>query len=151
LSNGTTDSVGKAARVIHSAANQLVKVHADAKSATSIDCAYLDETVGMMAGATVLEALALELVLKARLLRAGTRPRKWHSHSDLFALLPAAEQQNAEQIYQTNRHPTMRATLAEVLDHTAKAFERWRYHYEQPAEPSLGEMQRAFSSIAAPL
>jgi HEPN domain-containing protein len=151
LSNGTAENVAKAARVIHNAANQLEKVHADAKSDTSIDCAYLDETVGMIAGATVLEALALELVLKARLIRAGTRPPKWHSHSDLFALLPAAEQLDAEQIYQANRHPTMRATLAEVLDHTAKAFERWRYHHEQPAEPSLGEMQRAFGSLAAPL
>jgi hypothetical protein len=45
----------------------------------------------------------------------------------------------------------MRATLAEVLDLTAKAFERWRYHHEQRGEPSLGEMQRAFSSLAAPL
>jgi hypothetical protein len=151
LSNGTADGVAKAARVIHNAANQLERVRADAKSDTSIDCDYLDETVSMMAGASVLEALALELVLKARLLRAGTRPPKWHSHSDLFALLPGVEQQNAEQIYQTNRHPTMRSTLAEVLELTAKAFERWRYHQEQPAEPSLGEMQRAFSSLAAPL
>jgi hypothetical protein len=98
-----------------------------------------------------LEALALELLLKAKLLRAGTRPPKWHNHSDLFALLPAAEQQDAEQVYQANRDPTTRATLAEVLDLSAKAFERWRYHHEQPAAPSLGEMQRAFSSLVASL
>jgi hypothetical protein len=66
-------------------------------------------------------------------------------------LLPAAEQQDAEQIYQTDRQPAMRATLAEVLDLSAKAFERWRHHNEQPAEPSLGEMQRAFSALVAPL
>jgi hypothetical protein len=151
LCNGTVDSVAKAARVFHNAANQLEKVRADTKADTNIDSAYLEETVGMMAGATILEALALELVLKARLLGAGTRPPKWHSHSDLFALLPAAEQQDAEQIYQTDRQPAMRTTLAEVLDLSAKAFERWRHHNEQLTEPSLGEMQRAFSSLVAPL
>src|SRR6516225_3741828 len=105
----------------------------------------------MMAGAVVLEALALELVLKARLLRAGTRTPKWHSHSDLFALLPAAEQHDSEQIYQTSRQAAMRATLAEALDSSTKAFERWRYHNEQPAGTSIGEMQRAFNALIAPL
>jgi hypothetical protein len=151
LSKGTVDSVAKAARVIHSAANQLEEVRADARPDASIDSAYLDETIGMVPGAKVLEALALELVLKARLLRAGIRPPKWHSHSDLFALLPAAEQQGAERIYQTGRQPAMRATLAEVLDISAKAFERWRYHQEQPAQPSIGEMQHAFNALIAPL
>jgi hypothetical protein len=66
-------------------------------------------------------------------------------------LLPAAEQHDAEQIYQTSRPAAMRATLAEALDSSTKAFERWRYHHEQPAATSLGEMQRAFSSLAAPL
>jgi hypothetical protein len=151
LSNSTVDSVAKAARVFHLAADQLEKVRADIQPDANIDPAYLDETVGMMAGATVLEALALELVLKARLLRAGTKPPKWHSHPDLFALLPAAEQQDAEQIYQADRHPAMRATLAEVLDFSAKAFEKWRYHHEQLADASLAEMQRAFNALAAPL
>ena len=104
-----------------------------------------------MAGVTVLEALALELVLKARLLQSGINPPKWHSHSDLFALLPETEQQVAGQIYQANRNSAMRETLAEVLNFSAKAFERWRYHNEQPAEASLGEMQRAFDVLIAPL
>jgi hypothetical protein len=151
LSNGTVDSVAKAARVFHIAADQLEKVRADTKRDADVDSADLDESIGMMAGAKVLEALALELVLKARLLRAGARPPKWRSHSDLFALLPAGEQQHAEQVFQANRHPTMRTTLAEVLDLSAKAFERWRFHQEQPAEPSVGEMQGAFSSLIAPL
>jgi hypothetical protein len=47
LSNGTIETVAKAARVIHGAANQLERVRADAKSDASIDCDYLDETVGM--------------------------------------------------------------------------------------------------------
>ena len=98
-----------------------------------------------------MEALALELVLKARLLQSGIEPPKWHSHSDLFALLPDAEQHVAGQTYQANRHSAMRETLAEVLNFSAKAYERWRYHNEQPAEASLGEMQRAFDVLVAPL
>lgn len=140
LSNSTVDGVAKAARVFHIAADQLEKLGADTD---------LDKTVGMMAGATVLEALSLELVLKARLLRAGIAPPKWHSHSDLFSLLPAAEQQDAEQIYQAG-HPASPATLAAVLDLTARAFERWRHHNEQSADANVGEMQRAFDALVAP-
>jgi hypothetical protein len=77
LSNGNTvHKAAAAARVIDVAAKQLGEVRADAD---------LNETLGVMAGATILEALALEIVLKARLLRAGVKPPKWHSHSDLFA------------------------------------------------------------------
>jgi HEPN domain-containing protein len=123
----------------------------DAKPDANIDTAYLDETLGITAGVTVLEALALELALKARLLQSGIKPPKWHSHSDLFALLPHAEQQVAGQIYQANRLSAMPETLAEVLNFTAKAYERWRYHNEQPAEASLGEMQRAFDALVVPL
>jgi hypothetical protein len=126
-------------------------VRADTKPDANIDSAYLDESIGMMTGATVLEALALELVLKARLLRAEIRPPKWHSHSDLFALLPAADKQDAEQIYQTGRQPAMRATLAEALTLKSRAFERWRYHHEHRAEASMGEMQRAFDALIARL
>jgi hypothetical protein len=39
LSNGTAESVAKAARVIHSAANQLEDVRADAKPDPSFDSA----------------------------------------------------------------------------------------------------------------
>jgi hypothetical protein len=122
------------------AADQLEKLGADTD---------LYETVGMMVGATVLEALALELVLKARLLRAGITPAKWHSHSDLFSLLPAAEQQDAELIYQAG-HPVSPPTLAGILDVTAKAFERWRYHAEQSSDANVDEMQRAFDALVAP-
>jgi HEPN domain-containing protein len=152
LSNGyTVDRAAKAARVFHIAANRLEELRGDTKPDANIDTAYLDETLGIMAGVTVLEALALELVLKARLLQSGINPPKWHSHSDLFALLPEAEQQVAGQIYQANRNSAMRETLAEVLNFSAKAFERWRYHHEQPAEASLGEMQQAFDVLVAPL
>ena len=152
MSNGdTVDRAAQAARVFHVAANQLERLRSDTKPDANIDTAYLDEMLGMLGGVTVLEALALELVLKARLLQSGINPPKWHSHSDLFALLPEAEQQVAGQIYQAHRHSAMRETLAEVLNFSAKAYERWRYHNEQPAEASLGEMQRAFEALVAPL
>jgi HEPN domain len=150
LSN-TVDGAAKAARIFHVAATQLEELRSDTKPDANIDTASLDEMLGMLGGVTVLEALALELVLKARLLRSGIKPPKWHSHSDLFALLPEAEQQVAGQIYQTNRHSAMRDTLAEVLNFTAKAYERWRYHHERPAEASWGEVQRAFDALVASL
>jgi hypothetical protein len=125
LSNGyAVDTAAQAARVFHIAANQLEELRGDAKPDANIDTAYLDETLGTTAGVTILEALALELVLKARLLQSGIKPPNWHSHSDLFALLPHAEQQVAGQIYQANRHSAMPETLAEVLNFSA----RWRYH-----------------------
>ena len=133
------DGAAKAARIFHVAATQLEELRSDTKPDANIDTASLDEMLGMLGGVTVLEALALELVLKARLLRSGIKPPKWHSHSDLFALLPEAEQQVAGQIYQTNRHSAMRDTLAEVLNFTAKAYERWRYHNEQPAGGAWGK------------
>jgi hypothetical protein len=147
----TVDRAAKAAGVFHIAANRLEELRGHTEPDANIDTAYLDETLGIVAGVTVLEALALELVLKARLLQSGINPPKWHSHSDLFALLPEAEQQVAGQIYQANRNSAMRETLAEVLNFSAKAFERWRYHHEQPAEASLGEMQQAFDVLVAPL
>lgn len=148
--SNTVDRAAKAARIFHVAATRLEELRSDTKPDANIDAA-LDEMLGMLGGVTVLEALALELVLKARLLQSGINPPKWHSHSDLFALLPEAEQQVAGQIYQANRHSAMRETLAEVLNFTAKAYERWRYHHEQPAEASLGEVRRAFDALVASL
>jgi hypothetical protein len=56
-------------------------------------------------------------------------------------LLPAAEQQDANQNYQANRLVAMRATLTAVLDFSAVAFERWHHHNEQPTGASLDEMR----------
>ena len=151
MSNGTVDRAAKAARVFHSAATRLKELGGDRKSDENVDTDFLNEALGIMGGVTALEALALELVLKARLLQSGTKPPKWRSHSDLFALLPDAEQQIAGRTYQANRDSEMRETLAEVLNFSAEAFERWRHHNEQPAEASLGEMQRAFDVLVAPL
>jgi len=105
--------------------------------------------MGKAAGAVVLEALALEILLKARLLRAGIPVPRWHDHSALYGLLPDTERQEAEQRYQSAGWPPMRATLAEALSASANLFVEWRYmHEEISVEASLGEMQRAYAALA---
>jgi hypothetical protein len=113
--------------------------------------------VGRAAGAVVLEALAVELVLKARLRRAGVLADKLktHDHKKLYKKLLNIKQQEADeadQRYQSLRLPAMRATLAEALAYSAQVFERWRYMHEEEqrsgVEASMGEMQRAFMALA---
>jgi hypothetical protein len=111
-----------------------------------------DQFAGWSTGALVLEALAVELVLKARLKRAGISfaglPDK-HDHSALYALMRDVEKQEADQRYQSSRHPMMRATLAEALDFSAEVFMKWRYIHEHgPLQANMGEMQRAFAALA---
>ena len=60
----------KAARIFHVAATRLEELRSDTKPDANINTASLDEILGMLGGVTVLEALALELVLKARLPRS---------------------------------------------------------------------------------
>jgi hypothetical protein len=115
----------------------------------------VDQNIGRVAGAVVLEALAIELVLKARLKRSEIdfqgplKGIKRHDHAKLFALLPDIEKQQADQRYRSLRHPAIRATLAEALDFSAKVFTEWRYMHEQPSgvQASMGEMQRAFKAL----
>jgi hypothetical protein len=100
--------------------------------------------LGRTAGAVVLEAVAIEIVLKARLRRAGisfANLRDKHDHSALFALVPDVEKREAEQRYQSA--PAMRATLAEALSFSARVFTQWRYMYEQVSvEASLNKKNR---------
>jgi hypothetical protein len=148
----TVDSIAKAARGFHIAAGKLEDIHRAERPRVPFELADLDGIIGTVVGATTLEALAIELVLKARLHQAGIAFPKTHNHADLFAALPLAARQAADQNYQAKRHPAMRATLAEVLNFSANAFEKWRYLHEQPfVEASMGEMQRAFAALIAPL
>jgi len=104
--------------------------------------------VGEAISAVVLEALALELVLKVKLHHAGKRPPKMHNHADLFAKLAASERQQAGQRFQVGRQPDT-YTLEEVLANSAPAFERWRYaHEHQQLEASMSDMRQAFEALA---
>jgi hypothetical protein len=85
----------------------------------------VNESVARVISSTVLEALAMEI------------------------LLPAAERQQAGQRYQASRHPAMRPTIEEALAYSADVFEVWRYSHEHDrVEASMGEMQRAFHALA---
>jgi hypothetical protein len=146
------DGAMKAARGFHGTAGLLEVIHkqelARLPKGTSLEPELLNQVVGRTASATVLEALALELVLKVRLNRAGVAVRRTHNHADLFAKLPASDKKDAEERYQA-RHPAMRATLSEVLTYSANVFENWRYiHEHHHVQASMGEMQRAFESLA---
>lgn len=104
---------------------------------------------GVPISAVVLEALALELLLKVKLAQAGRPVPKSHDHSRLYADLPAAEREKAERQYQISGHQPMPVTLAEVLTESAEAFERRRYIHEQRrvrANPE--DMRRAFEALS---
>jgi hypothetical protein len=104
---------------------------------------------GIPISAVVLEALALELILKVRLDQASKPVPKSHDHAVLYADLPAAEKEEAARRYRNSRDPPMPTTLAEVLTESAKAFEQWRYIHEQKqvgANPE--DMRRAFEALA---
>ena len=97
-----------------------------------------------------MEAFAIELLLKARLLKAGIRPGKDHGHAKLFGLLPQQERDAAEQKFATLRNiPMIRTTLSDVLQFSDNAFVNWRYLHEvHHVEASMGEMQCAFTALA---
>jgi hypothetical protein len=145
----TAEAVIKTARGFHGTATLVEEIHiqqmADARSIEIANQSF----IGRAASAIVLEALALELILKARLIAEGLAVDKIHDHAELFAKLPASVQQEAGQRYQASRHPTMQATLKEALVYSAPVFEQWRYlHEHEVVRASLGEMQRAFEALA---
>jgi hypothetical protein len=118
----------------------------------------VEQLMGRVSGAVVLEALALELVLKARLKQSGIDfdvPLKGmarHDHAKLYALLPDSEKQAADQRYRSIPFPAMHSTLAEALDFSAQVFTEWRYMHEDQhrsgVQASMGDMQRAFRALA---
>jgi hypothetical protein len=151
----TVEGAMKAARSFHHAAGKLeASWHiGPVPEGVTLDQAFIEKLIGERAGAVVLEALALELVLKAILQRAGisfARLQDKHDHSALFALVPDAEKQEAEQRYQSVRHPAMKAaSLDQALSSSAQVFKQWRYMHEQNSvQASMGEMQRAFTALA---
>jgi hypothetical protein len=151
----TAEAAMKTAWGYHYAAGELEALHQQqigtVPRGISLDQDILDRLVGRAAGAVVLEALALEIALKARLLRSGisfAALRDKHDHSALYALVPDVEKPEAEQRYQSARHPAMRSTLAEALSFSAQVFKQWRYMHEHSSvQSSMGEMQRAFAAL----
>jgi len=94
-------------------------------------------------------ALALEIVLKAKVLLFTGDINKTHDHAKLFSKFPDREKEAAEARYTRLRHPAMRQTLVEALSYSATVFVKWRYMHEVGSvEASGGEMLAAFSAIA---
>src|SRR5262245_5362440 len=97
----------KTARGYHHAAGELEALHHQKTrpgAQANIDVAYIEQMVGRFAAAIMLEALAVELVLKARLERSGALSKKLrfeHDHSLLYASVSDLEKQDAEQRYQS--------------------------------------------------
>ncbi len=143
----------RAARGYHSTAALLERVHreeqASLKEGVNSTVDMLHEMMSRVVSSTVLEASAVELVLKVRLSQAGIPIPKTHNHANLFDRLPLSERKESGQRYRASRHPAMRATIEEALAFSADVFERWRYIHEHKwVEASMGEMQRAFNALA---
>src|SRR6266851_7928183 len=103
------DGAMNAARAFHGTAGLLEGIHKQeltrVPKGASLDPEIINQLVGRTASAAVLEALAVELVLKVRLDRARIPVPKTHNHADLFANLPPADQKDTEERYQARRHP----------------------------------------------
>jgi hypothetical protein len=152
----TSENILRVARGYLDTARELEATHrretAPPPKGTTLDQACLDRTLGRITSATMLEALAVELALKARLINANMEPPREHDHLKLFDRLPSEVREQAEREYQSRRHPAMRKTLAEALTFSANVFVDWRYAYERPSnEASGGEMFHAFAALTAGL
>jgi hypothetical protein len=122
---------------------------ASLKEGVNFTVDMVHEIISRVVSSTVLEALAVELVLKVRLSQADKPIPMNHKHVELFDLLSLSERKESGQRYRASRHPAMRATIEEALAFSSDVFERWRYiHEHQSVEASMGEMQRAFNALA---
>ncbi|HEY6323440.1 MAG TPA: hypothetical protein VJA16_18010 [Thermoanaerobaculia bacterium] len=135
----------------------------------------IDLSSGRMASAVVLEALAIELLLKVRRERAGLPFIREHKHKVLFDSLPQSEQDDLRRCYETGSghrkvgrpqplpvgaiRPAMtvpklgKGTLVDSgLELSSKAFEQWRYAHEHHGgndvvQADFGEMQFIFDLL----
>jgi hypothetical protein len=112
------------------------------------------ERIGCAASAVVLEALAVEIALKARLKQAGQNVPDEHDHSKLFPLLPQKERADIQSRYEGRRSKGLMAdTVDEVFKVSGKTFVSWRYMYEQSdgVTARVGEMRCVFEALAETL
>jgi hypothetical protein len=143
----------RAARGFHLAAGLLETAHQQnvrsVRKGVNVGVDHITQLVGVSSGAAVLEALALEIILKVRLSRAGMAVPRSHDHANLFGKLPAADKKDSEQRYNASRHPAMVATIEDALNYSCDVFEKWRYMHEySQVDVSMGEMRRAFTALA---
>ena len=106
--------------------------------------------LGYATSAVVLEALALEIALKARLKHAGQDVPDEHDHSKLFSQLPQNERTDIQSRYQGRRlNGLMADTIEDVFSESGKTLTNWRYVYERSegVTARVGAMRYAFEAL----
>jgi hypothetical protein len=146
------------ARSFHSAAVSLEQVAAQTQACVrSGNLALTGEAMKQLLGEksvpVVLHALAIEILLKVRLHRAGVKVRKTHDHDKLYANLPVAERKALSRRYvEQRRFPFKSQSLQAALEWSTDAFEKWRYRYEwQNVNASVGEMLLVYEVLSESL
>jgi hypothetical protein len=145
-------AVAKHARGMHAVARQTDQSYQQSPSrvvgrGTQPDH-VMDQIVGQATAVAILDALALELMLKARLYLADRPVKNTHDHGKLFADLPNNEKADLEKKYASQRHSSMASTLQEALSRSGAVFVEWRYMYEHPQVTAHNtEMEVAFDVL----
>ncbi len=112
------------------------------------DTSAIHSLLGTTFGSVMLQAFALELIIKA-LRYKHSLPRKTradgHNLLGLFADLPKPIKDKVAAAYADK---VSTSTLDSLLRDYARAFEEWRYMFEyNPKEAALGDLQNAFDAI----
>ncbi|HEY3798367.1 MAG TPA: hypothetical protein VGL58_08435 [Caulobacteraceae bacterium] len=119
---------------------------------TSGDIAFVTRLNALTASAFVLQAIALELGLKARLLKAGVSPGNVHHHRKLFDKLPESDRAVLIEAYNERWVANPVRPLPDALDMSANIFVQWRYRHEHFAlTANGGEMRFAFEVVTKAL
>jgi len=123
--------------------------HADFSKAP-LTVELVKEQVALGISATVLHALAVELILKTRIHRETGKAPRGHDLGKLFSTLPLGAQQEAQNRYDSHRRfVAIHSTIQEALTRHASTFVEWRYPHERIHEGvSPMELDRAFLALA---
>lgn len=145
------------ARQFNEAARRLHEQSAKAlgsADAQITDTSEIHNLLGTAFGSVMLQAFALELIVKALRYKHGLPQKKGpagHHLHDLFSDLPEPIKKKVVGAYAGNasaRHYPS-TSLESLLKEYARAFEEWRYMYDyKPKNAALGELQVAFDTIS---
>ena len=114
-----------------------------------------EEELACMFTEITLRAFAVELFLKARLVRCSVSPPRSHDLSELFRMLPQNEKAILDRLFDEEFERlfpgSARAgcdSLDALLAESAKAFDEWRYAHEyRPTSAQPGALRIAFEIL----
>jgi HEPN domain-containing protein len=118
---------------------------------TTLTVDLVKANLALVISATVLHALSVELILKARIFLETGKAVKGHELDKLFTKLPADAQQRAQKVYESSPfYWSLRPKIEEALTHHAATFVEYRYPHEQtqPDGISPAELDSAFLALA---